>query len=291
MKITIQIGFGYPDLTHREISDLLRSVKLKSSECDISEFLKHVDVVLPLGDARLVQLKEALIRKRIKFSSQRDVKFAKADVKKCDFLYLAGGYSLKLIRSVDWNASFNTNTGCSRCGTGSEQQGSLVLQSGVKLASRMTMVEFDGITLLRDDVISALAEIMDVASCFRKVEILRSAPSHPWWQIVTKYTAPPMLPTESGLMREGGCEVCSQDGFYFDSASKSDVVCFSSSALAHFKQSALWASWERFGESFSGHAKKKDRVASPIYFVSNDFAKVIWNMKLKEIGFVPMVFS
>lgn len=201
------------------------------------------------------------------------------------------------------NTNYDLATACENCGTGARVLGSLHTKGLTKIAKDFFQTN-DGDTIIsakfKEDMVISNIKIGQLTKVvdYRGKEL-------PYYYLTSDFMLPKATDIK-GLIIEGQCNVCKQNGYFNDviignikqgvpTVIKPVEFFYNNIDDNFLRQSDVFLSWEHMGKSnLVAHDKYVVRYARPLLIVSEllyNFltSKGVKNIKVEPINFTPVV--
>ncbi|HUG13552.1 MAG TPA: hypothetical protein VMM78_00925 [Thermomicrobiales bacterium] len=285
MRVRIQIVFGTELRPEPEMRRILAAAGLTRLASPTSRLPVVFAESFLVDDPRLARLRHTLSDEHIAWYERRQHVYDEDDLQSAPLVLLSIVRAPKGAGGPTYGTEYDLRSGCSKCGSGSEQISALYLKAS-DLPSKAPIVEtMHGDIVVSTDIARQLEAVMSAGLELRQT---RSHIDHrllPWWQLLPAVTMPRMSLSTSGIEMGDQCPACRRDG-HFDHLFQPLMIAYAHDDIATpdaLPDAAI--TWERFGLSVlkdpfteSNIAPAKLLVKPSIYHVLRQIRGVTFDL-------------
>lgn len=290
MNHTVTITLAHRSLTRKLLGSILAECDMSPRDGEYIPLLNSFEVVLRGEDQRIGRLIETS-RQRIPEVAHfvaHGVEYDRDDIARstmCE-LRLACRPAGKPVHH--FGTKYDLDTPCRGCRSLGYQTGPLRHPFGLIRSRARFLLMSDGEKLVRQDVAGAIDSLIgDRGDLCQAVDSEANQPV-PWWQILPRFTMPPMDWEASAMDVSRVCRLCKRSGFQHDEkAGRLFPVPPPTYRLPTLEMERLpdfGASWELFGASPDALGQCR------ALFVSRRVALLLLDMRVNSLHLVPVRF-
>lgn len=290
MKHTIQFTYVHQSMRRAKMESILKEAGIPIRQAEYTGMMQRFEITLPADDSRIPTLDDAVLRvfPDVKRFTSHELTYDRYDIEQAVLCIFGVGYPHIGKPVFHFGTKYDIAERCKACGSLGYRVGPL-RHPFAKIRSRRRFECFpDGETIVRKDVAEALAKL--TGSWDDLVQAIDSDTGKPvsWWQILPRFTMPPMDWDASDLDVSRVCSVCKRACFTENpGAGWERPIAPPTYRIARDKIACLpdfAQSWEIFGPD------PRDWGESRILYISRRVALYLLDMKIEAVGLTPVRF-